>query len=112
MTFYVAGGYNNPVVALILAVQSRKYYQYSPEVVPYWSGYEWASIFGPVLGGILAGLFCIYLKRVYAKVALDSRQAMHGIENTHNHTIEDLLANSMYHAGKYEPLTDNDEMEF
>jgi MFS family permease len=70
LTAVSAGGYNNPVVALVLDVQNKKYTLFSGSVAIA-SAYEWAMIFGSIAGGILAGLFCIYLAKITAKVKED-----------------------------------------
>lgn len=71
ITQLTAGGYNNPVVALIIVLQNRKYFIYNGGLMV-WSGYEWAYFFGPILGGILAGLFLCYLKIALNKVKSNS----------------------------------------
>jgi hypothetical protein len=49
---------------------------------------------GPILGGLMAGFFCIFLKRIYLKVKEDSRASI--IQNDTSVSIEHMLATSMY----------------
>ncbi len=51
---------NNPVLALIIIFQNKNYYIFNPLKSDEWSGFEWGSIFGPILDGILASIFSIY----------------------------------------------------
>ena len=58
----------NPIVGFILGFQTKKYYFFmTPNTIltdPLWSGY-WAPLtIGPFLGGILAGFFFLYQRRV------------------------------------------------
>ena len=60
LTAVSAGGYNNPVVALVIDIQNKKYTLFSGLAqIP--SKYEWSMIFGAIGGGIIAGLVSIYL---------------------------------------------------
>jgi len=34
MTYLISGGFNNPIVALIISLQNRKYFAYSPVNLP------------------------------------------------------------------------------
>lgn len=69
-TTVCAGGYNNPIVALILILQNKKYAIYSLTTTVS-SAYEWSMIFGSIAGGIFAGLICIYLDYVLKKIKED-----------------------------------------
>lgn len=59
-----------------------------------WAGYEWAYFFGPLLGGLLAGCFCLWLSGVLAKVNSDSRNSI--IQNESSISLDNILATSMY----------------
>lgn len=101
MTYITAGGFNNPVVALIIVLQNRKYYEYSTSKALVWSGYEWAMVFGPVLGAIMAGFYCMFMKEVYKKVHEDSKAEFLHQSGDSSMSIDAMLATSMYSQGKY-----------
>jgi hypothetical protein len=75
-----------------------------------WAGYEWAYIFGPLLGGLLAGFFCLWLCEVLAKVNSDSRNSI--IQNESSISLDNILATSMYSQGKYMPIGNDEQMDF
>ena len=60
---------------------------------------------GPILGGLMAGFFCLFLKRIYLKVKEDSRASI--IQNDTSVSIEHMLATSMYSQGKYQRIEDD-----
>ena len=66
LTYVSAGGYNNPVVSLILCIQNRKYFHYQTIAIE--MSYEWAFFCGPIFGAVIAGFCCMWLQQVYAKV--------------------------------------------
>ena len=63
----ISAGFGNPIVGFILGLQTKKYYYFTStknDQDPLWAGY-WAPLtFGPMIGGILAGIFFIYQKKV------------------------------------------------
>ena len=70
LTSVSAGGYNNPVVALVIDIQNKKYTLFSGNTaIP--GAYEWAMIFGAIAGGLLAGIACMFLEKVTAKIKED-----------------------------------------
>jgi ammonia channel protein AmtB len=70
LTAISAGGYNNPVVALVIDIQNKKYTLFSG-LTPIPGAYQWAMISGAVAGGLLAGFACIILQRISAKIKED-----------------------------------------
>ena len=102
VTTICAGGYNNPVVALILILQNKKYAIYSATATVS-SAYEWSMIGGSIAGGIFAGLMCIYLDYVLKKIKEDEGSQIY--DSNPSAEVEQQLATSLYFQGKYEPLT-------
>ena len=70
LTAVSAGGYNNPVVALVIDIQNKKYTLFSGNT-PIPGAYEWAIIFGSIAGGLIAGTVCIFLEKITAKIKED-----------------------------------------
>lgn len=102
LTSVCAGGYNNPVVALVIDIQNKKYTLFSGNIaIP--AAYEWAMIFGSIAGGMIAGIVCIFLEKVSAKIKEDEMSQIY--DSNPSAEVEQQLATSLYLQGKYEPLT-------
>jgi len=111
LTAISAGGYNNPVVALVIDIQNKKYTLFAGNAaIP--GAYEWAMIFGAIAGGLLAGIACMFLEKATAKIKEDEMSEI--TDSNPNAEVEQQLATSLYLQGKYEPLTQEEsrEMDF
>lgn len=102
LTTVCAGGYNNPVVALVIDIQNKKYTLFSG-LSPIPGAYEWAMISGAIAGGLIAGFVCIFLQKVSAKIKEDETTEI--FDSNPSAEVEQQLATSLYLQGKYEPLT-------
>lgn len=90
--FFVSSGYVNPVVAMVIGIQNRKYaYYISFDAL--WVGYESAMIFGPFAGAILAALLFKYINSVNLAIENERRSVFYEDHSTAE--VEKLLATSV-----------------
>jgi hypothetical protein len=88
----LCSGFNNPVVAMIVCIQNRKYFYYIQRTsLPI--GEVCAMFFGPFAGAILGGLMQMYLLSMLHKIESEKKSIY--IEDRSEAQIEKMLATSM-----------------
>ena len=88
----LCAGFNNPVVAMIVCIQNRKYFFYIQRTnLPI--GEVCAMFFGPFAGAIIGGLMQMYLLSMLKKIENEKKSIY--IEDRSEAQIEKMLATSM-----------------